>query len=231
MFFLEKDGESATVVGLIARAIRRDISFGELSPDKKLKIEELRARYGGSSHSVREALTILSAEGLVEATAQRGFRVASATEDDLKDITRLRGEVERMGLEWSMERGDVAWEGQVIAAHHALTRAQADVVADPIEGALAWDEANGNFHAVLIQACGSPRLIAMHTQLYDQSRRFRLAALREMRIDFQTITKNHEKLLAAILAHDVETALKHLQSDIDGNTRYGPSDEGTLKRP
>ena len=50
--------DNATVVGLIASAIRRDISFGELSPDTRLKIEELRIRYGGSSHSLREALTL-----------------------------------------------------------------------------------------------------------------------------------------------------------------------------
>ena len=68
--------DSATVVRLIAEQVRRDISFGVLPPDTKLKIEELRQRYGGSAHSMREALTLLASDGLVEANAQRGFRVA-----------------------------------------------------------------------------------------------------------------------------------------------------------
>lgn len=222
LFSRDKDANS-TVVGLIASALRRDISFGELSPDKRLKIEELRSRYGGSSHSMREALTLLSSEGLVEANAQRGFRVASATEDDLKDITRMRCEIEKLGLEWSLQNGDVEWEGQIVAAHHALSRAQKDVMASPVDGALAWDEANRGFHASLTAACGSPRLIASQNQLYDQSRRFRLAALREQNIDFDHITEIHRQLVDAVMARDTETALKCLQQEIEGNLSHANS--------
>lgn len=219
MIFLRKKDENETVVSLIASAVRRDIAFGELAPDKKLKIEELRSRYGGSSHSMREALTLLHSEGLVEANAQRGFRVSSATEADLKDITRMRCEIEKLGLEWSMENGDVSWEGQVIAAHHALSRAQDDVVKNPQDAALVWDEANRAFHFSLISACDSPRLMSSQAQLYDQSRRFRLAALRENQIDFDAVSKNHAALVEAILAHDTQAALACLQQDINGNLR------------
>lgn len=217
MIFSRDNTENQTVVSLIASALRRDISFGDLPPDMRLKIEELRAKYGGSSHSMREALTLLSTEGLVEANAQRGFRVSSATEDDLKDINRLRGEIEKLGLAWSMQHGDVTWEGQVIAAHHTLSRARQDVIAAPLDAALAWDEAKRAFHVALMAVCGSPRLIAMQAQLYDQSRRFRLAALREGRIDFTAAAANHITLLDAILKRDADKALTCLQIDIDGN--------------
>ena len=52
-----------TVGSVVAASLRRDIAFGDLPPDSKLKIDELRARYGGSNHSVREALTLLASEG------------------------------------------------------------------------------------------------------------------------------------------------------------------------
>jgi len=217
MAFWGRKNEGDTVVGLIASAIRRDISFGGLAPDAKLKIEDLRGRYGGSNHSMREALTRLAAEGLVEANAQRGFRVASATEADLKDITRLRAHLELMGLEWSMKNGDVAWEARVVAAHHALTRAQELVEADPLDHALAWDDANRAFHGVLLSASGSPRLIAMHAQLYDQSRRFRLAALREGTLDFKGIRDTHQALVDAVLSGDSAGALTCLARDIEGS--------------
>lgn len=215
MIFSRDKDDSKTVVSLIASSLRRDIAFGELSPDTRLKIEELRGRYGGSSHSMREALTLLSSEGLVEANAQRGFRVASATEDDLKDITRLRAEIECLGLEWSLQNGDVAWEGLVIATHHALTRAQKNVITSPRNEALAWDEANRSFHASMMAACDSPRLVAMQKQLYDQSRRFRLAALWEGHIKFDTISSNQRKLIDAILARDINNATRHLRIDIE----------------
>jgi len=116
--------DDGTVVSMLASALRRDISFGALLPDQKLKIDTLRQRYGGSNHSMRETLRLLTAEGLVEATAQRGFRVTSATEDDLRDIALVRSEIERVALSLAITNGDVAWEGRVIAAHHALPNCQ-----------------------------------------------------------------------------------------------------------
>mgnify|MGYP001312420029 CR=1 FL=1 len=212
--------DNATVVGLIASAIRRDISFGELSPDTRLKIEELRTRYGGSSHSLREALTLLSTQGLVEANAQRGFRVASATEEDLNDIIKFRWEIEKLGLEWSLKNGDVKWQGKVIAASHELSRAQESVMASPIDAALEWDEANRGFHISLMAASGSPRLIATQAQLYDQSRRFILRALREQQLNFVSIADNQSHLVQAILSGDLETSLTCLQRDIEGNLAH-----------
>lgn len=217
MIFSRDKDDSKTVVSLIASSLRRDIAFGELCPDTRLKIEELRGRYGGSSHSMREALTLLSSEGIVEANAQRGFRVASATEDDLRDITRLRAEIECLGLEWSLQNGDVTWEGQVIAAHHALNRAQKNVFASPKDEALAWDEANRLFHISMIAACNSPRLVTMQKQLYDQSRSFRLAALWEGQIDFDLVAENQRKLVDAILARDIEKSANYLRIDIEEN--------------
>lgn len=209
--------DAATVVRLLAEQVRRDISFGELPPDTKLKIDDLRGRYGGSAHSFREALTLLSVEGLVEATAQRGFRVASATQADLEDITRLRAEIECLGLEWAMQRGDVRWEGAVIAAHHTLSRAENAVVEDPDGHALEWDEANREFHARIMSACGSPRLIEFQEQLFQQSRRFRLAALREGKINFARSRDAHDKLVKAIVARDRKTALAILSDHIGGS--------------
>ncbi|WP_296591549.1 GntR family transcriptional regulator [Roseibium sp.] len=109
MIFGGRSQEDETVVAMLASAIRRDISFGVLRPDEKLKIEALRQSYGGSNHSMRETLRMLAAEGLVEATSQRGFRVTSATQEDLQDILMMRLETEKLGLSRALERGDVAW--------------------------------------------------------------------------------------------------------------------------
>ncbi len=217
MLFGKSHDENATVVGLIASALRRDIAFGELPPDQKLKIESLRTRYGGSGHSVREALTLLSAEGLVEATAQRGFRVSSATEQDLIDITRLRVEIECLGLRWSMTDATLDWEGRVIAAHHALRRVQMEVQTDAEAAALAWDDAGREFHLALVSGCDSSRLITMQQTLYDQSRRFRLANLREGNIDFNTLESYQQQLHDAVLAHDTSGALAALKADIQSD--------------
>lgn len=210
----EANETSDSVVAMLAGALRRDISFGALPPDTKLKIEDLRSRYGGSNHSVREALTLLAAEGMVEATAQRGFRVASATEADLRDIIRLRTELDPMALRWSMRHGDVAWEGQVVAAHHAVSRATDSLIQDPDACAPIWDAAGRDLHRTLISACGSPRMIRMASQLFDQSRRFRLAALREGFCDPQLLQRYRSDMVTAILKHDADGAADALLADI-----------------
>lgn len=200
---------------MLASALRRDIAFGTLHPDQKLKIAELRQRYGGSNHSMRETLRMLSSEGLVEATAQRGFRVTSATEEDLHDILFVRGEVEKTGLIRAIKRGDIAWEGRVIAAHHAVKKADMAVCANPDDlSALEWDEACRTFSAELISASGSARLADLQRKFYDQSRRFRLAMLRENRIDFAARASRLEHLVAAILDRDAARATQLLTQDI-----------------
>lgn len=215
MFFLGRTSEDDTVVEMLASALRRDISFGVLHPDQKLKIEALRQRYGGSNHSMRETLRILVAEGMVEATNQRGFRVTSATEDDLKDILLMRLEIEKLGLERSLQSGGVDWEAAVIAAQHAMRRAEASVQRQPDDvTALEWDEACRAFAMTLISACGSPRLIGMAGKFYNQSRRFRLALLREGRLDFARRSSRQDALREAVLKRDTGAALALLEEDI-----------------
>ena len=200
---------------MLASAIRRDISFSILRPDQKLKIEALRQRYGGSNHSMREALRMLAAEGMVEATSQRGFRVTSATEDDLRDILLMRLEIEKLGLARSIERGDIAWEARVVAALHSVSHADDAVQGNPDDvTALQWDNACRDLTVVLMAASASPRLIELSEQFYNQSRRFHLALLREGRIDFPARAHRHDRLRDAIVRRDTAAALGILDRSI-----------------
>lgn len=205
---------------MLASALRRDISFGVLRPDEKLKIEALRQRYGGSNHSMRETLRMLDSEGLVEATAQRGFRVTSATEDDLKDVMRVRIEIEKTGLAWAMEQRNVHWEGRIMAAHHALKKAEEVVAIEADDlSALEWDEASRAFYASLLEASNSSRLIDLQQKFFDQSRRYRLALLREGKLNFAARAQRQKKLLESILAGDIETALLTLEAEIEAEIK------------
>lgn len=213
--FGRKTQEQDTVVSMLASALRRDISFGVLLPDQKLKIDALRQRYGGSNHSMRETLRVLSSEGLVEATAQRGFRVTSATEDDLRDILMVRIEIERIALARAIDLGDVAWEGRVIAAHHALQKAENAVANSPDDlVALEWDEACRDWSTSLLAACDSPRLLDLHRKFFDQSRRFRLALLREGHLDFASRKALRQQLLEAVLERDPASAARLMEQEI-----------------
>lgn len=222
MILRRETKEDETVIAMLSAALRRDISFGTLRPDEKLKIQNLRSRYGGSNHSMRETLRLLSAEGLVESTTQRGFRVTSATDDDVRDILMVRTQIEKIALELAINQGDIAWEGRVIAAHHALQKAE-DALSQNAGDltALEWDEACRAFSYALIDACGSPRLLDIQRKLFDQSRRFRLALLREGQLDFVRRREGQKRLLDAVLARDSTAAVAALLDDIRSELRSG----------
>ena len=83
-------------------------------------LSRLMQRYGFSSSAVREALSRLVTDGLVEAVDQRGFRTTPASREQLIDITETRVTVESVALQRSIEHGDLAWESRIVAAFHRL---------------------------------------------------------------------------------------------------------------
>src|SRR3954463_13665214 len=104
--------------------LRADILGGELLPGMKLKLEALRARYDVSVNTLRETLSRLTADGLVEAEGQRGFTVVPATLADLIDITQTRRLLECHAARLSVECADLEWESRLVAAYHKLSKAE-----------------------------------------------------------------------------------------------------------
>src|SRR3974390_3667965 len=78
--------------------LREDILLGRLAPSERLRIQALSERYGIGATAIREALSRLTTDGLVQAEDQRGFTVTSVSPEELLDLTRTRIQVEQMAL-------------------------------------------------------------------------------------------------------------------------------------
>ena len=78
----------------ILQRLRALILTGEYGPDERLIEEQLAERLGVSRTPVRQALTMLEAEGLVEITPNRGATVCSFSIEDVWDIYDLRAVLE-----------------------------------------------------------------------------------------------------------------------------------------
>ena len=83
-----------TSAGRTAGAVRELILRGEFPAGARLGEVELAERVGVSRTPVREALTRLAAEGLVEITPNRGARVSNWTVAELEAIFDLRAALE-----------------------------------------------------------------------------------------------------------------------------------------
>ena len=85
---------SLTSAGRTLDTLREDILRGTLPAGARLGEVELAERLGVSRTPVREALSRLAAEGLVELSPNRGARVASWSVDELEGVFALRSLLE-----------------------------------------------------------------------------------------------------------------------------------------
>lgn len=202
---LDDPGSAATLTARALDRLRDDILGGAFSPSTRLRVDELKARYGVGGSPMREALSRLVAEGLVDSLSQRGFRVAPISAEDLLDITETRQSLEGAAIERAIARGDDVWEGDILGAFHRLekfmSREQKIIDGD----IAAWEDIHGNFHRTLISACASPRLIKFCHQLYDQATRYRRLLL-DYNFDPRDVIAEHRALKDAVLSRDASRA-------------------------
>jgi DNA-binding GntR family transcriptional regulator len=187
--------------------IRADIITCRLMPDERLRVEALRARYGMGTSPIREALMRLEAEGLVELEQNKGFRVAEVSPENLADLMRTRVEIETIALRWSLEKGGVAWEAELLGAFHRLSRQTKVDPASPDAISEAWSTAHAAFHAALVSACGSQTLMAIRARLFEQADRYVALSIMSngpLRDD----VAEHRNLMRAALNRGVEKAVE-----------------------
>src|SRR5580692_9290920 len=167
--------KSAAIQTLNASALsqlRADIIACRLMPNQRLRVEALRERYGMGFSPLREALMRLEAEGLVELEQNKGFRVSEVSQENLLDLMRTRIEIESIALRWSLEKGGVEWEADLLGAFHRLSRQTKIDPSDPETINEVWSREHAAFHAALVSACGSQTLISIRERLFEQAERY-----------------------------------------------------------
>ncbi len=197
--------------------MRADILSCRVAPGSKLKIQDLCTRHHVSLGAIREALSRLTSEGLVIAEPQRGFRAAPISPADLKDLTRVRIEIDSLCLRKAVELGDVDWESRLVAAFHRLSRTPERMAGDATRSSEEWAEAHSAFHTALVDGCDSPWLMRLHQQLYDQSERYRRLSV-SVAPRRRNIGDEHQKILDAVLARDAEKAVRLLAAHLGATT-------------
>lgn len=200
-----------------AAYITRDILAGILAPDLKLKLRELSDRYDIGPTPLREALSRLSARGLVEQHGQRGFRVPPVTREHLLDITHTRQVIEAEAFRLAMEHGDRAWEDELSASLHLLRREAERQRPDE-----AWlddyETRHHHFHRALIAACPYATLRAYCDELYEQKTRYR-RFLKSLGHSMDGVIEMHERLAALAVAHDAKGGVAEIRAHIGSTAK------------
>jgi len=209
----------------IVAQIRAMISQGELKPGDRIPSErELAALLDVSRPSVREAIMVLDAMGLVEARQGGGTYVRSLAETSLADPLSQMVEADpkllpalvevRKGLEsWSAylaaQRADALDLERLRALVEEMTRLAA-------KG--SWDsDLDARFHSAISAASHNTLQVHVLTSihaLYYTSLRLALIDFNQREGDAQLLYRQHLAIFQAIADHDPERArlamLEHL---------------------
>ena len=199
--------------------LRADILSGRLLPGTKLRFADLTERYDCSTSVVREGLTRLTEQGLVQAEPQHGFHVTSLSVDDLEDLTTARCELEGLVLRISIEHGDIAWESELVAAHHSLDRTPVESESDPLLMSEEWTRAHSRFHGALLAACPNQRLRNMALSLRDAAELYRRWSRPIGHDEHRDVRGEHRALVEAALRGDAAEAVRLLEEHLRRTTR------------
>ena len=206
--------DKSTLSEIVYSAVRSAILAGRLRPGQRLKVSELTAEHGVSLNVVREALNRLTGEQLVSAEPQIGFTVTDLSVEDFADLINVRVATESTALRWAIERGDMAWESQVVAAHYRLANTPVTTRSEPPTLSGEWDRAHSEFHAQILSACGSPRLREITRSLADASEIHRLWS-RSFGPPDRDLDREHAELMDATLAREVDRAVTALTAHLE----------------
>jgi DNA-binding GntR family transcriptional regulator len=203
-----RSGNKRESLGRLAyERIKGDILDERLLPRQPLIEAELSAKYGMSKTPVREALSGLAREGLVEMNSFRGGRVRDFTADDAREIYELRELLEPFALRRAVPRltdGD-RWS----------LRALLDEAKAAAEGGARRELSRLNcaFHGSLVAQCGNGKVIEILAHLQNQVRVMSLC-LWNVRANHLREAEQHQAILAAVEAGDADRAAELLGKHI-----------------
>lgn len=195
--------EHSSTVDRVAEELRRALFDGELEPGTPLREVALTSAMGVSRSTVREALGVLVAEGLVTREPNRGVFVTELDPGAVHDVGRARTVLEVAGV----RRWASASEEARNALRHALAEFEQAAASKATPSELT--AAHLVIHRALAGLTESPRLLALADALYAEIR-LGLAKVDRIRRNAHEQVHTHGTLLRLLEQGDVEEAAREL---------------------
>jgi DNA-binding GntR family transcriptional regulator len=191
----------------LREAIEEEVATGKLVPGTHLDEIELARRFGVSRTPVREALSQLAGEGVVEIRPRRGAVVARVTPPRLVEMFEVMAELEAMCARLAARRMTES-ELHDLAQAHEQCRAAAEG-RDPD----AYFYANEAFHQAIYRAAHNGFLCDQAHGLQRKLRPYRRLQLR-VRNRVQRSFEEHQSVLDALRAGDADGAMVAIRSHV-----------------
>lgn len=197
----------ATAHQYVCEHLRYAILSGALPGGTRLVQADLAQQLQVSTTPVREALRDLASEGLVAFDPHRGAVVHRPSVAELREVYELRRVLEPLAI---LKAADLITAEELGEA--AQLQEQMEVVQDPAD----WAQLNWQFHAVLLRAANSPRLITMVKSLQDAAAIYVAHSLSFDRERIRHGNREHRMILTALRRQQGQRAADVLVKHLDG---------------
>ncbi|PZP34546.1 MAG: GntR family transcriptional regulator [Roseateles depolymerans] len=191
----------------LRETIEEEVATGKLKPGTHLDELELAARFGVSRTPIRETLSLLAGEGLVEIRPRRGAVVAQLSPARLVEMFEVMAELEAMSARLAARRIKDDALARLQAMHERCE--QAAQAGDPD----AYFYANEEFHQAVYRAAQNEYLIEQAFSLQRKLRPYRRLQLR-VRNRLQRSLAEHQAVLDAIRANEPEQAAQAMRGHV-----------------
>jgi len=187
--------------------LRESILDGEFRPGQPLIETELASQLQISRAPLREAMRVLSAEGLLETVPYRGTTVKALTKTDIEELYSLRGVLESFAIQ------------RIIARNEANDMAHLkSIYANMLDAAEKGDLKRLNvedqvFHTTLIELSYHSLLLSIWNMVSMRVRQV-MALRNQQNNNITQIAYNHLPILEAMIARDSERATSLIQEHV-----------------
>ena len=215
-----------SLITQIYNKIKNSLINGDLKPGEKLKIDVLKEKYDTGHTPIREALTSLVKDGLVERIEQKGFVASNVSMKHFNEVLKTRIWIEEIAIKKSMENKDglEQWEENLILLNHRLSKKDWTEKYNH-ENDDSWEMIHKKFHISLISRSGSDYLTKFCEQLYDQNLRFRFLLIKNKKNYLaRNVNKEHQDILNAVISRDIVSAKKNLVKHYKVTDKYFKED-------
>jgi DNA-binding GntR family transcriptional regulator len=183
----------------VLRELRQAIMTRRLKPGQWIRQLDVAQRLNVSSVPVREALNTLAAEGQVVHERHRGYKVVELSREQLEEIYLARRLLENEVTRRAVPKMDA----ELARLLENLVGRMEQLAA--LNDIVSYAEANRDFHFLLFEQAGLPRIVGMIGVLWQNSEAYR--GLIADPTWYEWAQKDHRKLLGACKARDVDGAI------------------------
>lgn len=158
----------STLSEQIYQILRSDILSQKIPLGEKLTLKNLQEQFEVSSTPIREALTRLTEDGLVNYYSNIGVNVISLTERDLVELYQFMGDLDRLAILYcaaAPNQDAICRELGDVISHTRIIEEKGTLLPEDIP---QWIEYSDRFHLLFYDYCNNSRLTLAAEKLRSQ---------------------------------------------------------------